>query len=119
MWQPRRLFLPLGRRFRTRSSSSSTCPMKRCTRSTYWGTKLENRQTKLTAFLERIRQGHFPPNVSERTCAPAVRVFSSAVRRPTESSGKSLSDPYRSARVAPIDPSCRGVPASRNVVNTP
>ena len=37
--------------------------------------KLQNRQTKLTAFLEQIRQGHFPPNVSERTCPGCPSFF--------------------------------------------
>ena len=39
------------------------------------GKKLENRQTKLTTFLERIRQGHFPPNPSERTCPGCPSFF--------------------------------------------
>ena len=39
------------------------------------GKKLENRQTKLAAFLEQIRQGHFPPNVSERTCPGCPSFF--------------------------------------------
>ena len=39
------------------------------------GKKLENRQTKLTTFLEQIRQGHFPANPSERTCPGCPSFF--------------------------------------------
>ena len=38
-------------------------------------TKLRNRQTKLATFLERIRQGHFPPEVSPRTCPGCPNFF--------------------------------------------